>query len=418
MARGKNKSMPKSPTLNWKTGTWTHAEKRSENASILIAGDWAPIRTFAPIIENKPESIYGDLLSVIRSADLCVANLEAPLSDIGTPVSKSGAVFKGEKRHIQGLACVPFDAVTLANNHVFDFGLDAFKETLAVLDDTHIRHTGAGMDLDEAIKPLVLEANDITIGIINFSEGEDLTHAADSKPGVMGWQIDRVNQAVRELKKQVNLVLAISHCGLEYVPFPPPYVADTFRELARAGADLVIGHHPHVPQGISFEGQVPICHSLGNFVFYQETQLKFRKLGYMVKAQADKDGLASFEVIPYQIIPQGLELLKDENKDMFFSKLRQVSDPLNTRDGRMDSWNGFLDHYGQTGFFNEINTILEKMNADPKKGAAMFRNRLTTLQHYHHLKDLMTRIVANELGSSPEWARDLTKEWLTEKIAQ
>ena len=403
-------------TFNWNAGTWTQSKNRTEKTSILIAGDWAPIRAFAPIIEDSPESVYGDLLPVIRSADLSIVNLEAPLSDIGTPVNKSGAVFKGEARHVAGLTCVPFHAVTLANNHVFDFGLDAFSQTRDVLDENGIRYTGAGMDEEEAITPLILEASGITVGIINFSEGEDLTHAGDARPGVMGWNIDRVARAVRELKQKVNLVMVVSHCGIEYIPFPPPYVADTFRELARAGADLVIGHHPHVPQGISFEGRVPICHSLGNFVFYQETDLKFRKLGYMLRTGADEDGLVSIEVIPYRIIPRGLELLTETEREFFFSKLKQVSGPLETREGLTDSWGGFLDYYGQTGFFSEMAAILEKMDAEPQKGAAMFRNRLTTLQHFHHLKDLMTRIVNDESGSSPDWAVDLAGEWLTRTI--
>lgn len=402
-------------SFNWDMGTWSDLSSGAADASLCIAGDWAPIRAFQPLIENEPEKIYGDLLPVIRSVDLSIVNLEAPLSDLGSPVCKSGAVFKGRRKHVQGLCAVPFDVVTLANNHMFDFGLEAFRDSLDCLDENHIRHTGAGMSGQEAGKPLVMDINGLKIGIVNFSEGEDLT-AADNGPGVMGWDLESVIQTVKTLREKTDFVLVIGHCGIEYIPFPPPYVANAFKQLADAGADLVIGHHPHVPQGISFHNNIPICHSLGNFVFYQETDLKFRKIGYMVKVGLNKNALVSLELIPYQIGSQGLSLLKEENLISFFQKFKEISLPLDSPETLQDSWHGFLDSYGKEGFNNEISMLMEKMEQDPQKGAAMFRNRLTTLQHYHHWKDFMTRIVKGDLESSPAWAKALVREWLTARI--
>ncbi|WP_300455323.1 CapA family protein [Desulfobacula sp.] len=402
-------------SFNWDRGIWSDPSSGAADVSLCIAGDWAPIRAFQPIIENTPEKIYGDLLPMIRSADLSIVNLEAPLSDRGSPVHKSGAVFKGERNHVQGLCVVPFDVVTLANNHMFDYGLDAFQESLDSLDENHIKHTGAGMSEQDAQKPLKIDINGLKIGIVNFSEGEDLT-AAHNGPGVMGWDLATVIQTVKALKAEMDIVLVISHCGIEYIPFPPPYVANAFIQIADAGADLVIGHHPHVPQGISFHNHIPICHSLGNFVFYQETDLKFRKLGYMVKAGLKKNAVVSLELIPYQIDSQGLSRLKDQYALSFFQKFKQISLPLDSSETLQDAWHGFLDYYGKKGFFNEISMITEKMAQDPQKGAAMFRNRLTTLQHYHHWKDFMTRMVKGDLDSSPAWAKALIREWLTAKI--
>jgi hypothetical protein len=83
-------------------------------------------------------------------------------------------------------------------------------------------------------------------------------------------------------------------------------------------------------------------------------------------------------------------------------------------DKKLDAaWNGFLNYYGVNGFFTEISMIMEKIKTEPQKGAAMFRNRLTTMQHYHHWKDFMSRLLEGELESSPEWARWLINEWLT-----
>ena len=408
--------MPSVSTFNWEKGSWSDPSSDNAAVTLCVAGDWAPIRQFQPIIEKTPRAIYGDLLPLIQAADLSVVNLETPLSDRGAPVQKSGTVFKGEEKHVAGLAAVPFDVVTLANNHIFDYGPEAFQDSLKVLEQNRIKHTGAGISEIDAATPLVVEIKGIRIGIVNFSEGEDLTAAQDNRPGVMGWDLATVTRTIKTLKQKVNFVLAISHCGIEYIPFPPPYVANAFKLVADAGADCVIGHHPHVPQGIAFHNRTPICYSLGNFVFYQETDLKFRKLGYMVKIGISNAAMVSVELIPYQIKPQGLQALSGQASDAFFDKFKEISLPLDDPERFQETWHGFLQYYGTNGFFDEISMILDKLKRDPGKGAAMLRNRLTTLQHYHHWKDLMTRIVDGTLESSPGWAKDLTNEWLNTKL--
>ncbi|MEN8210247.1 MAG: CapA family protein [Thermodesulfobacteriota bacterium] len=399
----------------WSAGrTALHSQKST--AQVCIAGDWAPIRNFKKIMETHPESIYGDLLPILKSADLSIVNLESPLSDRGEPVSKSGAVFKGNLCHINALKCVPFDVVTLANNHVFDYGLDAFKDTLDVLNQNHIQWSGAGMSIKEAATPLVIDVNDIKIAIVNFSEGEDLTTAGEN-PGVMGWDLSKIENTIRALKAEVDFIIVISHCGIEYIPFPPPYVVKAFKQMAGAGADIVIGHHPHVPQGFQFYNKTPICYSLGNFAFYQPTDLKYRKLGYLVNLKVSKKSLLSLELIPYKIHESGLSRIKNPELETFWKKFKEISIPLNDDKKTDEAWQGFLHYYGRDGFFNEISMIMEKMKSEPQKGAAMFRNRLTTLQHYHHWKDFLTLLVEDKLESSPKWSQQLIKEWLTHKIA-
>jgi len=411
--------MPTISSFDWEKGYWaadiivSHSKKAT--AKICIAGDWAPIRTFEKVMETSPESVYGNLLPILKSADLSIVNLEAPLSDRGDAVFKSGAVFKGRQQHIKALTAVPFHVVTLANNHVFDYGVDAFEDTVDVLNQHHIQWTGAGMSLEEACTPLLIDVNDLKIAIVNFSEGEDLTSAGE-KPGVMGWNLSKIEETIKSLKSKVDFIIVISHCGIEYIPFPPPYVARAFEQMARAGADIVIGHHPHVPQGIQFYNNIPICYSLGNFVFYQQTDLYYRKLGYLVNLELNKDSLVSFELVPYKINDPGLSLLKKSKLHTFREKFKEISLPLQDEKKLEKAWHGFLHYYGINGFFNEISMITEKIQTDPQKGAAMFRNRMTTLQHCHHWKDFMTRIVEGKLESSPLWARSLIDEWLTCKI--
>ncbi|HTZ40537.1 MAG TPA: CapA family protein [Syntrophales bacterium] len=403
--------------FDWIRGRWANAAVPQAQAQIVIASDWAPIRAFDEIVARSPEAVYGDVLSVLRESDLRIVNLECALSGNDSPVWKSGSVFKGRPEHIKGLIAVPFDVVTLANNHVFDYGPEAFRETLKLLSKHSIRFAGAGVSVEEAHQPLIIELKGLRIGIINFSEGEDLT-AAVSGPGVYGWEVDRVVDTVRAIRPEVHIILVACHGGVEYIPCPPPYLAEAFRRIAHAGADLVIGHHPHVPQGIEVCNGVPICYSLGNFVFYQETDLLYRKRGYLLKAGVSQAGLAHVEIIPYEIGSESLRLLKGDESAVFFESLKKVSLPLAQQEGVTEAWHGFLRFYGLKGFREEIAMILAKMDQEPAKGAAMLRNRIATMQHREHWIDAMTRIMNGTIDASPQWACDLAVEWMTRKQPQ
>jgi poly-gamma-glutamate synthesis protein (capsule biosynthesis protein) len=215
------------------------------------------------------------MLPVLRGADLRIVNCECALTAGGKPVWKSGAVFKGLPTHVSGLNRVPFEVACLANNHVFDYGLRGFRETLDVLHRNGIRTVGAGLTFEEAVSPLTVKVKDTRITIVNFSEGEDLT-ASRGGPGVCGWEIEKLVGLVRKVKKRGDFLIAVGHAGLEYIPFPPPYVVEAYRALAEAGADCVIGHHPHVPQGLELRDGRLIAYSLGNFVFWQPGDLYYR----------------------------------------------------------------------------------------------------------------------------------------------
>ena len=402
--------------LDWDTGVWRRANGIAPAAEIVIAADWAPIRDFSGTILKDPEAVYGDLLPVLQDSHLRLVNLECPLVDGGTPVHKSGTVLKGVPGHIDGLKTVPFEVATLANNHVFDYGTEAFIQTRELLYQNGIQNTGAGLSLAEAEKPLLIRANGIQIGIISFSEGEDLTAATPEKPGVFGWEIDRVIDLVRAIRSDVHAIIVISHGGVEYIPFPPPYLAGAFQRIAEAGADLVIGHHPHVPQGVQIHQGVPICFSLGNFVFFQPTDLLYRKTGYLVKAGVAADGVSAIRIIPYEIGPDRLMRLNSENRRQFFKMMAFLSNPLSRAEGIADAWHGFLKYYGVEGFKEEIIHIMDQFKTERAKGAAMFRNRQTTLQHYHHLTDLMTRIMDDTLEDAPGWAVDTVVDFFTRKV--
>jgi poly-gamma-glutamate synthesis protein (capsule biosynthesis protein) len=383
--------------------------------SVVVASDWAPIRALGPLVSRDPEAVYGDLLPALRAADLRVVNCECALTAARKPVWKSGAVFKGAPSQAAGLTAVPFDVACLANNHVFDYGPDGFEETLAVLRRNGLRTVGAGMTLDEAAAPLTMTVEGSRVTIVNFSEGEDLT-ASTGGPGVRGWEIERLAADVRRAKKRGDLVIAVGHAGLEYVPFPPPYVVRAFRALSDAGADCVIGHHPHVPQGVEVRQGRLIAYSLGNFVFWQPGDLYYRRTGFFLRIEARGGRMSGCKIQPYRITGAGLRKLGRAEEDRLHRRVDQVSGPLATGEGVDEAWQAYLAHYGPEGFRNEVLGILRTMEEEPRKGAAMFRNRITTLQHAELWRDALTRFVSDRPSRPRPALTRLIREWLTKRV--
>ncbi len=131
--------------FDWNTGCWKNEDAPDSTSEIVIASDWAPIRAYEKIILRNPEAVYGDLMPVLRQSDLRIVNLECPLTADTSPVWKSGSVLQGYTDHVHGMAVVLFEIDTLGNNHVFDYGVDAFKQAGELLSDNAIQTVGSAM---------------------------------------------------------------------------------------------------------------------------------------------------------------------------------------------------------------------------------------------------------------------------------
>ena len=392
---------------------WENPLNNAPRQALLdISGDWASIRHYGELMDSDSTGIYGDLLPELRKADWRITNLECPMTS-GELIVKSGAAFHGEEHHLSSLTAVPFDAVTLANNHTFDCGVSGFQRTAQLLRENAIAYCGAGMNKEEALKPLEVEVKGVKIAVFNFSEGEDLMAAGDDTPGVAGWEIEAMENAIWQAREKFHAVIAIVHCGLEYVPTPPPYVYDCFDRLAAAGADLVAGHHPHVPQGMTFLHEKPVFFSLGNFVFYQPKPLAYRKIGYHLHVGVNEKGVSSVEVLPYQLTDEGVRRF---DPVQFDGILNAISGCLEKRSSMEEAWNGFLSYYGTEGYLDELQRIMNEMKSNAGKGAAMLRNRVMTLQHLHHWNDGLSRIVSGEIDKAPEWAKKLAELYFTTEV--
>ena len=385
-------------------------------AKIIFASDWAPIRGFSQIMKENPEVVYGDLLSNLQNADYCIVNMEAPLCCPDGLITKSGAAFSGEAEHIHALKAGNFKAVVCANNHTFDSGPEGFRKTQQILRENHISSVGAGENITEARKELSFEINGIKFALFAVSEGEDMLGATDISYGVRPWETEKLAEEIRQVRPYYDIILVSAHCGLEYQPYPSFYVYEAFELWAEAGADMIIGHHPHVPQGMTTFGKTPAYFSLGNFVFYQPVKFLHRKTGYFLEIEADKTGIISHKAVPYRIEETNLRMLNEKEKMEFNTLFAKLSAPLANRETAKQAWHAVLAFNGIQGFRNELEKILHTMQVTPEKGAAMLRNRVTCIQHSSQWIDGMTRIMDGTLESAPPEMVEMVREFLTREL--
>ena len=400
--------------MDWTNLSWRR-QGAAKHCNIVVTGDWAPIRHFWNVMLENPVAIYGDTLDVLRAADCRIVNLECAMDD-GTPIIKSGPNLKGAPEHMVCLDVPRFDAATLANNHVMDFGAEAFATTMRLLDGHGVKHVGAGMNAAEATKSLILDVKGLKVGVVNYTEGQDGTAATADKPGVFGWDLDLVDARIAELRKTCDTVLAIVHCGRECIPYPPDYVRESCRRAADAGADAVIAHHPHVPQGLELHNDVPIFYSTGNYVFYQPTDCYYRKLGYLVGLDLADDGkLAGFKLHPYFLNDLGMRLLKGGELAEFSDLMQKLSAPL--VEHGTEAWNAVLKELWHNGHLHDIVFTMAKMFRDETMhGAARLYNQFTIPANYEFFPALLRRVVDGMIDDVPDEYYELAKAYYERKI--
>lgn len=232
---------------------------------------WATTQALDARENGIYDCIDPALIEELNGLDVFMVNNEFTYSDRGTPTANKKYTFRAKPERVEVLQTLGTDIVLLANNHVFDYGADAFVDTLSVLEEAGIPYVGAGRNLEEACKPYCFEWDGIKIAYVAATRAEKykLTpEATADTPGVLRcYDPERFLQVIEEAASQADYVVASVHFGTEYEAMAD----DAQRELAYAmidaGADAVIGSHAHVIQGMEFYQGKPIIYNLGNFWF-------------------------------------------------------------------------------------------------------------------------------------------------------
>ena len=211
------------------------------------------------------------LIQRMRDADLCCVNNEFAFSNRGEPMEGKAYTFRSATANVSMLQDLGVDVVTLANNHVYDYGTEAFLDTLTTLEEAGIDHVGAGKNLTEAMTPAYYELNGLTVAVVNATRAEKniLTpEASVGEPGVLRcYETERFEQVIQEADGKADVVVCCVHWGTEYSTSLEQVQRDTARVYIDAGADVIIGTHAHCLQGIEYYNDVPVFYNLGNYWF-------------------------------------------------------------------------------------------------------------------------------------------------------
>jgi len=260
---------------------------------------------------GDPAAALRPMARRLSRGDLTIGNLESTLSRAGAP-RQGGDSFAAAPSVRQGLRLAGFDVLTLANNHTGDFGPRALVQTVRRVRAAGIIPVGAGADLDGAAQLVVVERNGVRFGIVAFDAIGETPAATPSRPGVLRLRMQprtgplndtdlrRVLDLVRKVRTRADVVLVLPHWGTQYTTETVADQRKVARELVRAGADVVVGGHPHWVQGAERVRGSLVAYSLGNFVFDMDFMRETQE-GGMLELRFRGSSLARARLVPVVI---------------------------------------------------------------------------------------------------------------------
>ena len=272
------------------------ANEKTKKASIIIGGDvmlarWVEQKTLKA---GGWEKLFEKINDPLTSADCAIVNLESPMKGEKPQTQIGSMIFAAKPESVEALVSSGIDAVSLANNHITDQGLAGLEETTKTLSDNKIAYVGADKTVELATGAKIIECGGMKIALVASAYGTNMV-----AEGVSVANLEDVMDSIKNASETADYVITYSHWGAEYNASASPYQKDIAHKYVDAGADLVIGSHPHVLQPIEIYENNVIAYSLGNLVFDQAPSGS-KTEGALLKV--DIDGVAqNFEILPIQI---------------------------------------------------------------------------------------------------------------------
>ncbi len=344
---------------------------------LLAAGDWFALGRMPEAVRARPETAAA--FDELRAADVAFVNLETPLTERGVRAEKQNTL-RADPSLVEDLFAAGIDIVGLANNHMLDYGLEGLADTLEKLERAGIPQVGAGPDLESSRRAAVLEGPGGSIGFLAFASTLPQGFAASpDRPGIapihvtaafvvenplaqeqpgtpppvltfpLKMDLDATVAAVRDLKARVRFAVVSAHWGVAGQDAVMDYEREVGRALIDAGADLILGHHPHRLHGVEFYRGKPIFYSVGNFVFEplppagNSPHLSFRgrmtaanvygvmrREGVLVDVTVRGGSAERLALLPVMLDGGGYPTLRRDAADQFASLLSGLSAGMGT----------------------------------------------------------------------------------------
>ncbi len=290
-------------------------------ARVVFVGDIMLSRTVAKRMrERGADYPFASTTHIIREADVAFGNLETTITE-GDAVQPFEMRFRADADVPEALKMAGFDILSLANNHTFDFGEKGLSDTQTALDAVGIIHVGAGRDDVEARQPMFVNANGIQFAFLAYTDGLfSGREASVDQSGAAFMRSERMKTEIAGAETFADIVVVSMHSGDEYELEPNERQQAFARAAIDAGADMVVGHHPHVVQGAEIYQGKPIYYSLGNFVFDQMWSEETRT-GLILEVVFGKEGVEHAIVHPVYIEDYARPRIAEEKREHVVGRL-------------------------------------------------------------------------------------------------
>jgi len=317
---------------------------------------------------NMSNSFDDALLTKMVTSDIFMLNNEFPYSDGGAPLEGKMYTFRAAPSSASYLQDIGTDIVSLANNHCYDYGPEALMDTFTTLRAINLPYVGAGENITEAMKPAYFDINGKTIAIIAATQIEgynnpETREATDTSPGVLRClDTTKIKQVIAEAETKSDFVVCFVHWGTERSDLIRPWQKSEAEDMVSAGADLIIGAHSHCLQGIDYIDNVPVCYSLGNFLFNSSTQDTCLITVTLDCSCSDTVDISSLQFIPC-IQSGGRTVLADEdNKTRIINYVQGIS------------YHAVLDGDGYVSYSPVDRNIQNGQNTSPMRQEVINKN--------------------------------------------
>ncbi len=306
--------------------------KNDEEVSLMFTGDflfskdYPPFRAYLSRGKDISKCIDPKIIKKMKAVDYMVMNNEFTYTDRGSATRGKKFTFRAHPYMAKELNKMGVDLVSLANNHAYDYGEVSLLDTMKTLDDVNVKYVGAGKNIKEAEKPVYFTKNGIKIAVLAATSIERManpdTKAATKTEAGVARCLDttRLEKNIKKAKNKADIVIVFVHWGTEGTNYIDAYQKKQAKAIAKAGADVIVGAHPHVLQKIDYIGDVPVVYSLGNFWF--NSSIRDTGMFYVV---VGKDGVKKCRFIPCLQKSLKTTLLEGKQKDRLLDFMRKLS---------------------------------------------------------------------------------------------
>jgi poly-gamma-glutamate capsule biosynthesis protein CapA/YwtB (metallophosphatase superfamily) len=302
--------------------------------TIVAVGDLS-FSGIDPIILQDPEYPWADTKEILETATILVGNQEIPFTSRGSVYTNKKWILRADPGTAQSLTTAGFDVVTLANNHIMDYGPIGLQDTLTALDDANIAHAGAGMNLEDARRPVIITTPDgVKFAFLAYSlVYPEVFWANSRRPGTPYGDPACFVPDIQKAKTMADYVVVSFHWSDELYFYPFWYQKVYGKKCIDAGASIVLGHHPHVLQGLEVYNGGLIAYSLGNFVFGSRSARV--KDSVILAIEYDRDGLIQAKLYPVNVNNLEVEfqtkLRHGADAERVLQDLRKYSEQFHTK---------------------------------------------------------------------------------------